>query len=50
MQFTRLLITLSTVLGITSVLGLPLATEDTSFLATRNADAIIYEKRGHDGM
>jgi hypothetical protein len=50
MQFTRLLIALSTVLGITSVLGLPLATEETSFLATRDADAMIYEKRGQDGM
>jgi hypothetical protein len=50
MQFTRLLIALSTVLGITSVLGLPLATEETSLLATRNADAMIYGKRGNDGM
>jgi hypothetical protein len=50
MQFTRLLIALSTVFGITSVLGLPvaLATEETSFLATRNA--MIYGKRGNDGM
>jgi hypothetical protein len=50
MQFTRLLIVLSTVLGVTNVLGLPQATEETSLLAARNADAMIYGKRGNDGM